>query len=107
MSKRIALLVWTATGIAALLLVSATLQLAQRARLEAPLGETRYIQGASAPAVLWTQPDETQGDPDHIEPGTAVTVHDVEDTDAGAWYYIEGQLSRGWIRAASLGETPP
>lgn len=107
MSKRVSRILWITTGIAALLLAAATIHLDQRARLQAPLGETMYIQGAGGSAPIWPQPGKAEGDPDPAQSGAPVTVLDLEQTDDGVWYYIEGALSRGWVREGSLRETPP
>jgi hypothetical protein len=102
-----ALLVWTVTCIAALLLLTATVRLSQRARSEAPLGTTMYIRGMGAQVTLWPQPGESGGEGTLVQRGTPVIVHRVERTDIGDWYYVEGPLIRGWIRWENLSETPP
>lgn len=107
MNRSISILLWTLTAVAAVALSLATTHLAERARLEAPLGKTMYVDGGGAWTRMWPHPAVDDGESALIERGTQVAVQQLEVIDGGAWYYVQGPLHAGWIRAKNLVDVQP
>lgn len=107
MTRMTTLLLWTLTLAVAIALSIATIRLLDRARLEAPLGTTMYIEGTGTWIRLWPEPTVGERESTLIERGTPVEVQQLEVTEGEAWYYIQGPLYGGWIRRKNLSEVPP
>jgi len=97
MSKKTLSTLWTITGLAAVVLLAATIGLATQARTQAILNSTVYLNRRSSLNVLHAQPDRFSRIIATLKRGTAVTVRDYVTKDGQTWYYIEAKTASGWV----------
>ena len=107
MSKKTLSTLWIITGLVALILVTATIGLASRARAKAILNSEVYLSRTSSLNVLHDQPDRFSRVIATFKRGTAVIVRDSVAKDGQTWYHVEARTASGWVEAEYVSPNPP
>ena len=107
MSKKTLSTLWIITGLVALILVTATMGLASRARAKAILNSEVYLSRTSSLNVLHDQPDLFSRVIATFKRGTAVIVRDSVAKDGQTWYHVEARTASGWVEAEYVSPNPP
>ena len=108
MSKKTLSALWIITGLAALVLLAATIGVASKARAKAILNSEVYLSRTSSLNVLHDQPDRFSRIIATLKRGTAVIVREDAATEDGqTWYYVEARTASGWVEAEYVSQDPP
>jgi hypothetical protein len=102
-SKRTRRILWTITGLIALLLAGATWSLAARTRSQSILGQPIVLTGRGSAAELHQEPDPDSPIVAALVRGSTVVVLDQDNQDGQIWYLVrKGNMTPGWIPASSV-----
>lgn len=108
MSKKTLRVLWLLTAAMALILVVATLRLADRARGQAVLGSTVYLDGRARTIQLRDAPGESSGVVAALVRGSAVTVLASVTHKGQTWYRVQkADMTPGWIPGGVVRLDPP
>jgi hypothetical protein len=107
-STRIEKVLWVLAGIAALLLLTATVQLVARTRSQGIVGETVYLVGQTGAIRLHESPAQDSKVIAALVRGSPVTVLGLSQEEGQAWYLVQkGEMTPGWVPAYEVTRETP
>jgi len=107
LNRRQNAILWSITGIVAVLLLFTTLRLALQNKAMDEVGFPGYITGNDGAAYLRDQPLSTGVVVSVLESDTPVLVIDSDGESAATWYYIKTEDTAGWLPAARISLESP
>lgn len=108
MSKKTLRVLWLLTAALALVLVFATLRLADRARAKAVLGSTVVLDGRARTIQLRDAPGESSQVVAALVRGSAVTVLASVTHEGQMWYRVQkADMTPGWVPGELVRLDPP
>jgi hypothetical protein len=107
-SDRTLRLLWTITAVAIVVLAALTWRLVIRARGQALLQQTVYLDGRQNSVNLYGEPDQNAEVVAVLGRGSGVRVMEVWNGPGGSWYRVErGQMTSGWVPARQISVDRP
>jgi hypothetical protein len=101
-------LLWVVTAVAIVLLAVLTWRLAVRARGQALLQQTVYLDGRQNSVSLYGEPDENSDVVAVVARGSGVRVVEIWNGATGSWYRVErGRMTSGWVPARQISVDRP
>jgi SH3-like domain-containing protein len=107
MSQRTISILWVITGLAALIMLIATLHLTIKTRNAARVEVTAYISGSKPSVYMRQSPSEHSKIVTILKVGTRISIKNASTENEIDWYYVSYEDQSGWIPVDQISLNPP
>jgi len=107
-SRKIGRGLWLLAGLVTMLLLAATVGLADRSRTQAIVGESLYLVDRGGAVKLYQAPSQDSETVAALVRGSQVIVLGLIEKEDQTWYLVQkGEMTAGWIPASGASRDPP